>query len=221
MPSSKDGCHPAVAYARACVLCGLPSLMELPGCFGCARPTGIPESTINLEGHHVVPISWTGGSTSISEVSGRRPGHVCGCRLGVKPVWHRLCGAFFSRNACVAVPLLRVVRCWLRPVTLLLQVTTVQLEWEKLTHHTKDPKYAACVRRAMRAVRAVQPADGLHPMFIHPGTGAGPGGGIRACALQLPPLHTHFPSCCVRQLRCRGSARSSSHHRPVGHQCCV
>ena len=52
------------------------------------------------------------------------------------------------------------------------QVTTLQLEWEKLSQYTGDPKYAQFTRRAMRAVRSAQPHDGLHPMFIDPNSGA-------------------------------------------------
>ena len=51
-------------------------------------------------------------------------------------------------------------------------MTTLQLEWEKLSQHTGDPKYAQYSRRAMRAVRSVQPHDGLHPMWIDPQSGA-------------------------------------------------
>jgi hypothetical protein len=50
-------------------------------------------------------------------------------------------------------------------------VTTIQLEWDKLSQLTGDPKWSNYVRRAMLAVKQSEPSDGLYPMFIHPDTG--------------------------------------------------
>jgi mannosyl-oligosaccharide alpha-1,2-mannosidase len=52
------------------------------------------------------------------------------------------------------------------------EVATLQMEFEGLTAATGDAKYAAAVRRVMRKIRAVEPADSLYPMFISPESGA-------------------------------------------------
>lgn len=51
------------------------------------------------------------------------------------------------------------------------QVTSIQLEWEKLSELTGDPQWARLARRAMLAIHKIEPSDGLYPMFVHPGRG--------------------------------------------------
>ena len=91
------------------------------------------------------------------------------------------------------------------------QVMTVQLEWEKLSFHTGDPKYAECARRAMRSVRLVEPGDGLYPMFIHPSSGtAVPHDACQhrmLVGLCRPLLKGCERSACLRALCFLGCAR--------------
>jgi hypothetical protein len=120
------------------------ALLSLYGC----SATGVPYSTVNTATGEASNPTWNGGCSSISEV---RCCWEAWSTLHI--VSHSGTGAAHS-----------CLRCW--------QITSIQLEWEKLSLHTGNPKYAQAVRRAMRHVRSVTPSDGLHPMFMHPGSGA-------------------------------------------------
>jgi len=50
------------------------------------------------------------------------------------------------------------------------EVATLQLEFEALTAATGEVKYAAAMRRVMRALREHEPADSLWPMYVSPET---------------------------------------------------
>ena len=107
------------------------------------RPTGIPQGTVNVRQKRAWNPGWSGEASSISEVV------------------HHLLFIIACDDALVD----RAV------AVCALQVTSIQLEWEKLSQLTGDPKWAAMTRRAMLAIRSIEPPDGLYPMFVHPGRG--------------------------------------------------
>jgi len=63
------------------------------------------------------------------------------------------------------------LRCFVLCCFVVVQVGTLQLEWEYLSRHTGDPKYAELVRRPMEVLHRAQPASGLFPMYLDPKTG--------------------------------------------------
>ena len=50
-------------------------------------------------------------------------------------------------------------------------MATLQLEFQYLTYHTGDARFAEAVDRVMRVLQGTRPIDGLFPMFIDPESG--------------------------------------------------